>query len=385
MKCCPLYLSIFFLLASIAGCKDRDAADKYVRDGRILIGEYASLTGNTADFGKSSHEGLLLAVKEINADGGVDVGGKKMPIEVITEDDKSDQTEANNAVQKLISRDKVVAVIGEVASSRSFAGAQICQKEKIPMLSPASTNPGVTKTGDYIFRICFTDDFQGPVLAKFAQNQGWKKVAVLTDIAQDYSKGLAGPFKETFQKGGGQIVAEEAYKTNDADFRAQLLTLQKANPDAVFLPGYYTEVGLILKQARQMGFNVPFFGGDGWDSPSTFQLGDIVANCYFANHYSSDDPRPYVQEFVKKYEAEYQHTPDAMAILGYDAGRVMADAISRAGKVDPKAIRDALAETRDFPGASGVITIDEHRNAIKPLVIVAVDHGKTKTVDTIQP
>lgn len=385
MKRFLFLVPLFFLFASLAGCKDRDASDRFVRDGKILIGEYASLTGNTADFGKSSHEGLLLKIKEINADGGVDVGGTKMPIEIVTEDDKSDQTEANNAVQKLISRDKVVAVIGEVASSRSFAGAQICQKEKIPMLSPASTNPGVTKTGDYIFRICFTDDFQGPMLAKFAEKKGWKKIAILTDIAQDYSKGLAGPFKNTFERAGGTIVAEEAYKTNDADFRAQLLTLQKSNPDAVFLPGYYTEVGLVLKQAREMGFNVPFFGGDGWDSPSTFTLGDIVGNCFFANHYSSDDPRPSVQEFVRKYEAEYGRTPDAMAILGYDAGDVMADAIGRAGRIDPKAIRDALAGTKEFPGASGVITIDENRNAIKPLVIVAVENGKTKTVDTIQP
>jgi len=370
----------------LAGCKDRDASQSYVKDGKILIGEYASLTGGTADFGKSSHEGLMLAVKEINAAGGVKLGGGRMPIHIITEDDKSDQTEAINAVQKLISRDKVVAIIGEVASSRSMAGAQVCQKEKIPMLSPASTNPDVTKTGDYIFRICFTDAFQGPVLATFAQKQEWKRVAVITDIAQDYSKGLSGAFKQKFYADGGEIVAEENYKTDDPDFRAQLLKLKAANPDAVFLPGYYTEVGLILKQAREMDFDVPFFGGDGWDSSATLALPEnIIKDCYFANHYSADDQREHVQAFVKKYEAEYNRTPDAMAILGYDAGRVMADAIERAGKVDPKAICNALTDTDNFPGASGFITMDKDRNAHKPLVIVAVENGKSVTKDTIEP
>ncbi len=368
-------------LLGFTGCKDSSTTGRYETETEILIGEYASLTGGTANFGQSSHQGLKLAIKEINEAGGV--LGKK--IRIITEDNKSELNEASTAVQKLISRDKVAAVIGEVASSRSFAGASICQKEKIPMLSPASTNPGVTETGDYIFRICFTDAFQGPVLATFAEKQGWKNVAIFTDLAQDYSKGLSDAFRKTYLESGGTIVADQSYRTNDPDFRAQLNTIKAANPSAVFLPGYYTEVGLIVRQAREMGLDVPFFGGDGWDSPETLALGDAVKNCYFANHYSADDPRPEVQAFVRAYQAEYGRTPDAMAILGYDAGRVLADAIRRAGKADPEAIRDALAATTDFPGASGTITIDANRNARKPIVIVSIVDGRTKIADAITP
>lgn len=369
----------------LAGCKDKQQGA--VGD-EIPIGEYASMTGPTQTFGQSSHEGVLLAIDQINAAGGV--LGKK--IRLVAEDDRSELTEAVTAVQKLISRDKVVAVLGEVASKRSLGGASVCQKEQIPMLSPASTNPAVTQVGDYIFRICFTDDFQGDACARFAIKKNWKRIAIFTDVANDYSKGLATAFRETYLKSGGQIVAEHTYREGDNDFKAQLAGFKGANVQAVFLPGYYTDVGKILRQSRELGLNVPFLGGDGWDDPNTYvQLGPIAEGCCYTDHYSKDDDRPQTQEFVKAYSARYKNAdgtpkiPDAMATLGYDCARVMVDAIRRAGKPDPKAIRDALATTRDFPGASGAITIDPNRNARKPIVVLEVRNGQSIKVDSFLP
>ncbi|MFI5378712.1 MAG: ABC transporter substrate-binding protein [Tepidisphaerales bacterium] len=368
------------------GCKDDTSRQS--SSNEILVGEFASMTGNTATFGQSSHKGSVLAMEEINKDGLL--GGKK--IKLISEDDRSDANEAVTAVQKLISRDRVVAVLGEVASKRSFAGGGVCQKAKIPMISPASTNPTVTAVGDYVFRICFTDDFQGMVDAQFAlkelpavQKQSWKKTAVFTDVANDYSKGLSKAFRETYPKSGGQVVAEETFREGDNDFKAQLSKIKSANPNAVFVPGYYADVGKILRQARELELNVPFFGGDGWDSPQTLALGAIADNCYYTDHYSADDPRPEVQDFIKRFQARWGETPDAMAILGYDAMAVLANAIKRAGKAEPQAIRDALAATRDYPGASGTITIDANRNARKPIVVVRILGGKASRADVIAP
>lgn len=366
------------LMSAIVGCKDSGGAGGSAGGNEIVIGEYASMSGATATFGQSSHEGLLLAIEQINASGGV--LGKQ--IKVISEDDQSKADEAVNAVQKLINRDKVVAIIGEVASKRSLAAGTVCQKYKVPMLSPASTNPAVTQTGDYIFRVCFSDDFQGLVNGQFATKKNWTKVAVLTDVNNDYSKGLAKAFKTAYK---GQIIADESYREGDKDFKAQLTKIKGLDPQAVFLPGYYTDVGLIVRQAREIGLNVPFFGGDGWDSPETLKLGSIINGCFQTNHYSPDDPRPEVQKFITEYKAKYNKIPDAMAILGYDAGLVMADAIKRAGKAEPAAIRDALAQTKDFPGASGVITIDADRNARKPIVVLEFQDGKTKLVDSLMP
>jgi branched-chain amino acid transport system substrate-binding protein len=260
------------------------------------------------------------------------------------------------------------------------------------MVSPASTNPSVTQVGDYIFRVCFTDDFQGPVCADFAQKKGWKKVAILHDTANDYSKGLRKSFMETFAKSGGQIAADENYRKGDNDFRAQLSKIKNAGVQAVFVPGYYGDVGNILRQARQLGLSIPFFGGDGWDDPQTYlNLGSISDGCYFTNHYSPDDERPEVQAFIAAYGNKYKNgdgtpkIPDAMGICGYDAARVLVDAIKRANSTDPKAIRDALAQTKDFPGAGGKITIDANRNALKPIIIVELKGGKTRKVDSITP
>ncbi len=363
-------------LMVVAGCKKQGTDSS---TGPIKIGEYASLNGDTATFGQSSHAGTKLAFDEINRNGGL-LGRQ---IELVTEDDRSEASEAVTAVQKLISQNNVVAILGEVASKRSLAGAGICQKSQIPMLSPSSTNPAVTQVGDYIFRICFTDDFQGLVGAQFAQKKGWKKVAIFTDVANDYSKGLTKAFKDVFPK--NEIVAEESYRAGDNDFKSQLAKLKSAAPDAVYMPGYYTDVGKALRQARQLEFNVPFFGGDGWDSPETLALGAVADGCFYTDHYSPEDTRPEAVAFAKLYQEKYGTAPDAMAVLGYDSARVLADAIKRAGKSDPKSIRDALAATKDFPGASGSITIDANRNALKPIVVLELRGGKTHKVDAIAP
>jgi branched-chain amino acid transport system substrate-binding protein len=356
------------------------------RGDDILIGEYGSLTGGTATFGTSTDEGVHLAMDQINAAGGV-LG---QPLRVIVEDDQSKPEAAVTAVQKLISEDRVVAVIGEVASSRSLAAAPICQRNHIPMLSPSSTNPKVTQVGNFIFRACFIDPFQGAAMANFAMKNDLgpkaRKFAILYDVKNDYSVGLRQFFTETVKANGGQIVADESYGEGDIDFKAQLTNIEKASPDAIYVPGYYTEVGLICRQARDLGITVPLMGGDGWDSDKTFEIGrEAVNGCFFTNHYSPDEDSPRVKDFVAKFQAKYSAVPDAMAILGYDAMGMMADAIKRAGSTDGRAIRDALAHTQDYPGASGQITMDRHRNAEKPIVILKVEDDHPHFVATVQP
>jgi branched-chain amino acid transport system substrate-binding protein len=273
-----------------------------------------------------------------------------------------------------------------VASKRSLAGGNICQKYKTPMLSPASTNPAVTvengKVKDYVFRICFTDEFQGMINGKFALEQGWKRVAVMTNEEEDYSKGLSASFKQAYIGGGGQVVAEAQYTNRDKDFKALLSNIKEAHPDAVYVPGYYTEVKLLIPQARQLGMTMPFFGGDGWDSPETLALGADAEGCFYSDHYSADDPDPKVQAFVQAYQKANGKTPDAMAALGYDAGRVMIQAVADAGKIDRQAVRDALAKIKDFDGVTGRITIDENHNARKPIVVLRITSGKAKLFRT---
>jgi branched-chain amino acid transport system substrate-binding protein len=349
----------------------------------ILIGEYGSLTGGTATFGQSTHKGMELATEEINAAGGLI--GKK--IKVITVDDQSRPEEAKTAVLKLIRQNEVRAVIGEVASSRSLAAAPECQKAKIPMISPASTNPKVTEIGDYIFRACFIDTFQGEAMAKFAfEKLKVRRVAILKDIKNDYSIGLANFFDKTFRELGGEVIGTESYSEGDIEFRAQLTTLKGLQPEAVFVPGYYTEVGLIARQARELGLNVPLMGGDGWDSPKTIEIGgEAVNGYYFSNHYAADDPNPTVQNFIAKFKNKYGEVPDAMAVLGYDAAGLLYDAIRRSASDEPQKIRDALAATRDYQGVSGSLTMDENRNAKKRIVILKIDNGAIKFADALTP
>ncbi len=350
----------------------------------IRIGEFGSLTGGTATFGISTHEGVMLALRDINAAGGL--LGK--PVRVITEDNQSKPEEAVTAVLKLIKQDLVVALIGEVASSRSLAAAPVAQANKIPMLSPASTNPKVTEVGDYIFRACFIDPFQGSAMAAFAINTlKLHRFAILTDVKNDYSTGLTQFFRETVVKLGGEIIAEESYSEGDIEFKAQLTAIRSKQPEAIYVPGYYTECALIARQAKELGVNVPLLGGDGWDSAKTVEIGGkAVEGVYITNHYSAEDPRPEVKQFIADYKKMYAgKAPDVMAALGYDAIRMMADAIRRAGSTDGPAVRDALAATKDFAGVTGTITIDEHRNARKTIVVLRIEGGDFHLVTSMPP
>ena len=352
--------------------------------GSIRVGEFASLTGKEATFGISSHEGTVLAMEQINAAGGV--LGKK--IELLTEDDQSKAGEPATVVNKLIARDSVVAVLGEVASSRSLEAAPICQQNKIPMISPASTNPKVTEVGDYIFRVCFIDPFQGTVMANFAkQTLKANKVAVLTDAKSDYSKGLAKYFKEQHAKNGGTLAIELDYNGGDKDFKAQITSIKASQPDAVFVPGYYTDVALICLQAKELGLSVPLFGGDGWESEKLLEIGgDAVNGHYFSTHYSPDEESPKVKGFVEAYQKRFNgKKPDAMAALGYDSMCVLADALKRAGSTESAKLRDAIAATKDFEAVTGKLTLDASRNATKSAVILQVKDGKFTYLQTIAP
>ena len=351
----------------------------------IKIGEYASLTGKEASFGQQSHKGLTLAIEELNAAGGV--LGKKL--ELITEDNQTKPGESATAVKKLISRDKVVALIGEVASGRSLEAAPIAQAAKIPMIAPAATNPKVTQTGNYIFRVCFIDPFQGTVMAKFAQTDlKAKKVAVLSSVSNAYSVGLAKFSQETFTANGGIIVSEKNFSEGDKDFRAQLTAVKAAGADAVFVPSYYTEAALIARQARDLGLNVPFFGGDGWVADQLLEIGGEALNgCYYSTHFSPENQDPVVQAFVKKFKARWgaNENPDAFAALGYDAAYVLVDAIKRAGSTEGPKLRNALAATKNFSGVTGVTNIDANRDASKPAAIIAIKNGKLEFLKTVAP
>jgi branched-chain amino acid transport system substrate-binding protein len=371
-------LSLLFRLALGAGAL---AASLTAQD-TIKIGEFASMTGANASFGRQSHNGTQLAIDEINAAGGV-LGRR---LQLILEDDQSTAGQAATAVQKLIAQDKVVALLGEVASSKSLEAAPIAQRNKIPMISPASTNPKVTETGDYVFRVCFIDPFQGTVMAKYALSKGWKRVAVLTDVKQDYSVGLAEFFVKHFTANGGTIVRDQKYSSGDKEFRAQITSIKGANPDAVFVPGYYGEVALIGKQARLLGLNVPLLGGDGWMGESLLPVAaGALDGSFFSAHFSPDDTRPAVQAFVRSYRAKYNSAPDDMAALGYDSAIILAEAIKRAGSTDSAKLRDAIAATRNHAGITGVITLNAQRNADKSAVILTIDKGGFKFQETVAP
>jgi branched-chain amino acid transport system substrate-binding protein len=349
----------------------------------ILIGEYGSLTGSEATFGKSTDNGVQLAIEEANAAGGIN--GKKLEVKVY--DDQGKTQEAGSAVSRLITEDHVVAVIGEVASSLSIAGGRVAQQYGVPMVSPSSTNPQVTAIGDMISRVCFIDSFQGYVGAKFAtDNLKAGKAAVLYDQASAYSKGLKDDFSREFAGMGGTMVGEQAYTACDQDFSAQLTTLRGAAPDVVYIPGYYTDVGNIALQARKLGLKSVLLGGDGWDSAKLAEIGgDAIQGSYYSNHYAPEETRPEVQEFVKKYQAKYGAIPDGLAALGYDAARVVVDAMKRSPGLGGRDLATAINATRDFAGVTGKITIDANRNAQKPAVIVEMDGGKPKWITTISP
>jgi branched-chain amino acid transport system substrate-binding protein len=374
----PTLLLISAAVALLAaGCGKTDS-------GAIRVGEFASLTGKEAAFGQSSHKGTLLAVEDLNAAAGV--LGKK--IDLLTEDNQSKQGESATIAKKLISRDKIVCLLGEVASMRSLEAAPVCQAAKIPMISPSSTNADVTDKGDYIFRVCFIDPFQGVVMAKFAKNTlHVRKLALLTSVSSAYSVGLAKYFRQRFVADGGAIVIEQRYSEGDKDFKAQLTAIKAAGVDGVFVPGYYTEAALVCKQARGLELNIPIFGGDGWEAPQLIELGGAaVEGTFYSTHYSAENDSPKVQDFVKKFRARFEgETPDAMAALGYDSVMVLADSIKRAGTTAAAPLRAALAATKGYEGVTGTTTIDAKRNATKSAVVITVKDGQFKFVESITP
>jgi branched-chain amino acid transport system substrate-binding protein len=381
-------LAVSVLSLTLFGCppKEGGAAGKNtgVSGNEIPVGEYGSMTGLQATFGQSTHNGILMAADEINSAGGV----KNKKIKVISEDDQSKQEEAANTVTKLISENNVVAVIGEVASSNSLAAAPICQSNKVPMISPSSTNPEVTKKGDYIFRMCYIDPYQGKALADFAINDlKVKKAAILRDVKSDYSMGLSQFFKDEFTKLGGQIVGDQSYSNGDSDFKAQLTTIKQTNPQIIFCPGYYNDVGQIAIQLRDLGMQQPLVGGDGWESPKLFEIGGkALDGCFYSNHYHSDDPAPQVRTFVEKFKERYNVKPDALAALGYDSMKVLADAMNRASSLDTRGIRDAIASTKGFVGVTGVINMGADRNPIdKKLVVLEIRNNTTTLRATVDP
>ncbi len=332
-----------------------------------------SLTGTTANFGISSVNGIKLATEEVNAAGGIN--GKQ--IELLVQDDRSDAQEAATIVTKFVTQDQVHAILGEVASSRSIAAAPIAQNAKIPMLTPSSTNPEVTKKGDFIFRSCFIDPVQGAAIAQFAaKTLNAKHAAIMVDRKNDYSTGLEEVINDVFTKMGGKIVATQSYQEGDQDFNAQLTSLKGANPEVIFVPGYYNDVGLIAKQARDKGITVPLIGGDGWDSTQLYAIGGSALNgSYFTNHYSPYDTDPKVQKFVNDYKAKYGSIPDALAATAYDAAHIMFDSIKRSKSLNGPDIRDALAATKDYPGVTGTVTFNQNRDAVKPIVMIEIKDG----------
>jgi branched-chain amino acid transport system substrate-binding protein len=381
LKTAALSGALFFALLG-AGC-GAGSSDT------IKIGGDLELTGNNASYGTSTANGAQLAFDEVNSAGGIN--GKK--IEFVKADNKSEPAEAANAITKLTTSDKVSVVLGACTSSNTMAMTQIADDQKVPLVSSFSTNPKVTVNDDgsvnpYVYRVCFIDPFQGTVMGNFATNTlKVKKVAVYIDNSSDYSKGLAHFFEESFTKNGGQIVAEEAYLQKDSDFKATLTKLAAANPDMIYVPGYYEEVGKIIKQARDMGITVPITGGDGWDSSKLVDIAgpDALNNTYFTNHYSVQNKTPEADKFISAYKDKYGQEPDAAAVLGYDAATMIIDAIKRAGSAEPEKINAALAATKDLQLVSGKITIDKNHNPVKQAVIIEFKDGQQLFKQAISP
>ncbi|MEO0205696.1 MAG: ABC transporter substrate-binding protein [candidate division WOR-3 bacterium] len=354
----------------------------------VKIGLVAPLTGDVKTFGESTKNGFLLAIEEVNSQGGIN--GKQ--IKTFIQDDKNDPTEAQNAGSKLINQDGIKLIIGSVSSKCSIPLAQTCQDASVVMITPTSTNPKVTirddgSRKDFIFRACFIDPFQGRVAAKFAlENLKAKTTAILYDVGNDYVKGLAEFYRDNFVQGGGQVLVYESYQKDDTDFSALLTKVKQANPDVLYIPDYYNKVGLIAKQARQLGIKAILMGGDGWDSPEMLKIaGDAIAGGYFTNHYSPDDPRPEVQEWVKKYLAKYGSMPDALATLGYDATCLLLEAIKKANSDNPVKVKEALQMIKDFKGVSGEITFDAYGNPVKKLTILRYTKSGQEFIVRITP
>ncbi|QCJ44956.1 ABC transporter substrate-binding protein [Bacillus sp. S3] len=393
-KVAGIFMSFMLAAGVMAGCGSTSSSSSSSnggdsdKGGTIKIGANLELSGGVASYGQSIKEGIDLALEEINKEG---IDGKKL--QLVPFDNKSEAPEAINGATKLISQDKVVAIIGAATSGNTKAQIEIAQSNGIPLLTPTGTAEDVTvkdgKLSDFVFRTCFIDPFQGTVAANFAtKDLQAKTAAIFIDSASDYSKGLAASFKELFEKKGGKIVKEEAYVAKDTDFHAQLTNIKGKSPDFIFVPGYYEEVGLIVKQARELGITVPMMGADGWDSPKLIELAgkDALNNTFITNHYSSGDDDQKVQDFVKAFKAKYKDkSPDAFNALGYDSAYFIADAIKRAGSSDSKKIQKALAETDGLELVTGKMKLDKNHNPIKSAVILEYKDGEQSFKTKVSP
>jgi branched-chain amino acid transport system substrate-binding protein len=380
--------AVLTMAVSLVGCGSKSTSGS--GGDTIKIGANFEMTGGVAAFGNSQLNGIELAADEINKAGGV--LGKKF--DIVKQDNQSKADESTRVATKLITQDKVDVLMGATTSTNTLAAVQVANDKKTPMLTASATNPDVTfdskknKLNEWVFRACFIDPFQGSVMANFSTQKLNAKTAVIyTDNASDYSKGLQKVFKASFEKNGGKILAEESFQTKDTDFKAVLTRIKQQNPDVIYVPGYYEEVGKIVKQAREMGITVPMMGGDGWDAPQLMEIAgkDALNNTFISNHYSSEDPDPKVKKFVDAYKAKYNTVPDAMAVLGYDGLYMVADAIKRAGEVDKTKIKDALAATKDFEGVTGKIALDKNHDPVKAAVVLEYKDGKQVYKDKIQP
>ncbi|MDR3590881.1 MAG: ABC transporter substrate-binding protein [Negativicutes bacterium] len=377
-----LLLALIMISGLVSGCGDSAGQG-------IKIGMVYELTGNTASYGTSAANGAKLAFKEINAGGGV--LGKQL--QIVTADNKGEPSESANAMAKVITQDRVAAVTGFTVSSCGIAASAVAEANKIPFVAAATVNPKVTvdertgKVKDYTFRACFIDSFQGRVGANFALSSlKARKAAVMTDNSSDYSKGLTEIFRGVFTGGGGQIVAEEAYLQKDQDYKPVLTKIKAQNPDLLYIPGYYEDVGKIVKQARELGITVPILGADAWDSPKLVELGGPAAlnNTYFTNFYSVEDKNPASNKFVEAYNKEYGQTPDSMAAMGYDAAYLLIDAIKRANSTEPNKIREALAATQNFKSVSGDMNLNDTHDAVRGVVMIEMKDGKQVYKETIR-
>ena len=350
---------------------------------RVRVGAFMSLSGDTSQYGISALNGIRMAVEEANAAGGV----RGHRVDLLVRDTRSDAVETSVVVDKLAREERVHALLGEVVSSRSLAAARVAQREQVPMLTPSATSPEITAVGDYIFRSCYTDTFQGVALARFAvESLGALRAAIIVDRDQRYSVELARLIREDFERRGGKVVSEQEYADGESDFSVQLAEVGAAQPDVIFIPGYYMEVALIARQARTLGINAPLVGGDGWDSPRLAQIGGpAIAGGYFTTHFSAEDPDPQVQRFVADYKRLFGSAPDSFAATAYDAARLLLSAIERAPALERAAVRDSLAATKEFPGVTGAVTFNAERNAVKPIVVVRIGDNGRQTVEAHVP
>lgn len=382
-------LSLFLALNLIAGCSSGGVNSKTESGNTIKIGLNFGLSGAAATYGQGSVEGIELAFEEINKNGGV--LGKQ--IEHVKYDNKSEDTESANVSTKLATRDKVVAILGSDTSGSTKAAIPAAMQNKVPIISPSATSDDVTvdshgNVKDYVFKTCFNDSFQGIMMAEFAYTDlGYKKAAILADTTSDYAQGLSKAFNETFTGLGGVVISEEAYQAKDTDFKAVLTNIKGKNPEVLFVPGYYEEVGLIIKQARELGINIPILGGDGYESPKLLEIAgkDSLNNVYYSSHYSPMDDSENVVKFKEAFKEKYGKEPDAFNALGYDLAYFLADALERAGEADSEKVREALASTKNFTGVTGSISIDENHNPVKSVTIIEVKEGQPTFLKKLDP